>query len=105
MMPGLGERIVTMAELEGNHRRSIENRLVRLSEGGLLAATLITLVIARGAMLLIWQDKTIGGLAALVTALVALVTAYIVGERRGPSSGTSAGDEAAEGTKASQSGG
>lgn len=97
MMPGLGEHIVTMAELEGNHRRTIENRLVLLSEGGLLAATMVALVIATGAMLLIWQDKTIGGLAAPVTALVALVTVYIVGGRRGPPSDTTAGENAGTG--------
>ena len=71
--------------------------MVRLPEGGLLAATMITLVIATGAMLLFWQDKTIGGLAALITALVALVTVYIVGGRRGPPSDTTAGDDARTG--------
>jgi Predicted membrane protein (DUF2335) len=30
-LPGLAERIVAMAENEGNHRRAMEKRLIRLS--------------------------------------------------------------------------
>jgi uncharacterized membrane protein len=65
-LPGLAERIVAMAENEGRHRRSLEARLVRLSELGLLSGFTLSLLAIGGGILLAWMGKGLEGLAPLM---------------------------------------
>src|SRR5688572_22006183 len=50
VLPGLAERIVAMAEDEGEARRSLASRSMRLSEWGLISAVVITLFIVASAV-------------------------------------------------------
>lgn len=88
VLPGLAERIVKMAETEGNHRRSVESRLVRLSEWGIGSALLIALVLAAGGFTLLWNGKTLEGLTPLVLAVGGLVTVFVTRRNSGPPADT-----------------
>lgn len=88
-LPGLAERIVAMAENEGTHRRSLESRLVRLSELGLLSGFTLTLLAIGGFILLAWMGKGLAGLAPLMVSLLSIATLFVV-RRDGAPSDTSA---------------
>lgn len=70
VLPGLAERIVRMAEQEADHRRLVERRLVGLSWAGLVSAATLCLVALIGGMLLLWQGKSLSGLAPIILAMV-----------------------------------
>lgn len=83
-LPGLGERIVRMAEKEGDHRRSIERSLLHLSGWGLASAFTLSIVALAGGFVLLWQGKTLGGLAPVVLALGGLITTFILNRDTAP---------------------
>lgn len=91
-LPGLAERIVTMAENEGNHRRAVENRLLRLSELGLFSGFILSLVAIVGGMLLVWADKGLQGLAPLVLSIVGIVTIFVLRRDAVPSDSNASPD-------------
>ena len=78
VVPGLAERIVVMAESEGDHRRRTEGRLVRLSEAGLLSGFLLAMLSIVGGLYLLWNGKTLEGLAPLVLAIAGIVTVLVL---------------------------
>jgi uncharacterized membrane protein len=78
VVPGLAERIVVMAEGEGDHRRRIESRLIRLSEAGLLSGFLLAAASILGGLYLLWNGKTLEGLAPLVLAIAGIVTVLVL---------------------------
>jgi uncharacterized membrane protein len=92
VVPGLAERIVTMAETEGNHRRSIEGRLVRLSERGLATGFILALVSVLGGLVLLWNGNTLEGLAPLVLAIAGVVTVLVL-QRGAPPADTTADND------------
>lgn len=75
---GLADRIVAMAESEGKHRRAVENRLIRLSELGLLTGFVLSLFAIGGGILLAWTGKGLQGLAPLVLSIVGIVTIFVL---------------------------
>lgn len=87
-LPGLAERIVTMAENEGNHRRGIECRLIRLTEMGLLTGFILSLVAIGGGMLLVWAGKGLEGLAPLILSIVGIVTIFVLRRDAAPADGS-----------------
>ena len=78
VLPGLAERIVLMAEKEGDHRRSVEKSLVRISAWGLASATTICLIALIGGFALLWAGKTLSGLAPILLALAGLITTLVI---------------------------
>lgn len=84
-MPGLAERIVLMAENEGNHRRAVENRLIRLSEWGLFTGFILSLVAIGGGLFLVWTGKGLEGLAPLILSIVGIVTIFVLRRDAAPS--------------------
>lgn len=94
VLSGLAERIVGNAEDEARHRRSVESGLLRLSFVGLASGTFVVLVTVVGAILLLYEGRNIGGLAALTAALVALVAAYLGRGTRPPADATADKEDA-----------
>lgn len=83
VLPGLADRIVAMAEMEGRERRALQRRIVRLSELGLIAAIIITLAILWIAWDLIDSGATAEGFGSILLAIGSLLWVFTKG-RRGP---------------------
>jgi uncharacterized membrane protein len=96
VIPGLGERIVRMAEKEGDHRRAVETQLVNLSGWGLACATAICLVALIGGFFLLWQGKNLSGLAPIILALGAVITTLVLQRNAEPPADTVEDDEKEE---------
>lgn len=77
ILPGLAERIVTMAEGEANHRRGIQRRQMRLAEGGLVSAFVISMTVILGGILLVHEGATKEGIGSIIAALTALLIVYL----------------------------
>jgi len=86
--PGLAERIVLMAEKEGDHRRTMQRGLLRLSWGGLISAFVITMTGIVGGIALIHEGKSTEGLTTMITAMAALVAVYLTRGGRKKSAGS-----------------
>lgn len=91
ILPGLGERIVRMAECEGDHRRAIENRLTDLSVWGLLGAAVICVIALVGGFVLLYAGKTLSGLAPIPLALGGVIATFVVRGNAPPPADTTAG--------------
>ena len=83
VLPNGAERIVAMAESQMRHRQSLESTVVSgnvaaQSRGQTMAFTL-GLVTILGGIGLVAFDKNAGGLAAIITAFVALAGVFIYG--------------------------
>lgn len=111
-LPGCAERIVTMVETEGDHRRDCERRIVRagirLGHIGQAMALVIALSALGLAGLLLYENKKIGGLAALVIGIGTLVGVFYYAQRQPPANlpertngdgraGSDSGDSPADG--------
>jgi uncharacterized membrane protein len=88
VLPGLAERIVRMAEQEAEHRRLIERRLVGLSWAGLASAVTLCLIALVGGMILLWQGKSLSGLAPIILAMGGLITTLILQRNSSPPADT-----------------
>lgn len=84
VVPGLAERIVLMAEKEGDHRRELQSRAMRLSEGGLVSAFVIAMTVIVGGLVLISQGRSPEGMGSIIAALASLLIVYLTGGRRSP---------------------
>ena len=75
------ERRTDMAEAQGQHRISMENKVVssniRMEQLGWASATVIALLVIGGSLGLIYQGKSIEGLAGIITALAVLLGLYV----------------------------
>lgn len=91
-LPGLGERIVRMAETEGDHRRVIERRLVGLSGWGLASGTLICLVALVGGFLLLSRGRNLSGLAPIILALGGVIATLVLQRSAPPPADTTVED-------------
>ena len=83
---GSADRVLAMAEEEGRHRREQESITTRaninaVTRGQVFALTISILAIGAGTYL-IATGKGAGGLAIILTDLVGLVGAFILGPRR-----------------------
>lgn len=81
VVPGLADRIVKMAEAEGEHRRSRAQYALQTERVSLFVAATLVLLFFVGGFYAILQGKEIVGLVSLVAVLATLATAFIVGKR------------------------
>jgi uncharacterized membrane protein len=83
------ERIMRMAEQEGEHRHYIEKRLVDAQASQLKLGSIFAFVLGMttvvGGLVLLYLGKDIGGLGSLIAGLGAIVVAFIAGSRRSKS--------------------
>lgn len=86
VLPGLAERIVTMAEIEGEHRRKTERksgwRDFFVTIFGQILAFGVTLVLAGLAVFLIMNDKDAAGFISMVAAVVPTITAVFLNRKK-----------------------
>ena len=89
VIPNAAERILRMAEQEGEHRHYIEKKLVDAQASQLKLGSIFAFVLGMttvvGGLVLLYLGKEIGGLGSLVAGLAAIVTAFIAGARRSKS--------------------
>lgn len=83
VLPGTAERIITMTEKEGEHRRIIEKQIVdsefKIQNQGIKLGFLIALVGILGSIFLAFYDKTIASTILGGSTLVSLVSVFIKG--------------------------
>jgi uncharacterized membrane protein len=76
VLPGLADRIARMAEKEGDSRRALQSRAMRLSEWGLASAFTIPMTALVGGFLLVLNDKSAEGMAVIIGAVGSLLAVY-----------------------------
>lgn len=81
VLPGLADRIVTMAEKEGDSRRKLQSRAMRLSEWGLLSAFTIPMTALGGGFYLVLDDKNAEGMGIIIAAVASLLAVYFGRDR------------------------
>jgi uncharacterized membrane protein len=81
VLPGLADRIVKMAETEGDKRRYRDQYVLTTQRVSLYVAAVVSIVFFVGGFYVVLEGKEIAGLVSLVTALVVLSSAFIVGKR------------------------
>ena len=86
VLPGCAERIVSMAEEQAAHRRTLESRVVTgnlaAERRGQVFAFTLALVALVGGVWLIHQGKDAEGLTAIIGALAGLVGVFVYGRRK-----------------------
>lgn len=86
VIPNAAERILRMAEQEGEHRHLIEKTLVHAQAAQLKLGSIFAFILGMttvvGGLVLLFLGKDIGGLGSLIAGLGALVAAFIAGSRR-----------------------
>lgn len=84
IIPGAAERILAMAEKQGNHRRNLEAKVIDKDSGrasrGQIFAFIITITIIVGGFVMVWQGKSLEGMASIIGAITALVGVFIYGK-------------------------
>lgn len=85
-VPGLAERIVTMAEDEGRHRRDLEQRDVRIRARGeslgLIAAVLICLAVNGLAAYALTLGASAEAVAMIVAEIAGLAGVFVLGRKQ-----------------------
>jgi uncharacterized membrane protein len=85
IFPGCAERIVSAMERQSAHRQALETRAVKSNAWseklGTMFGFIIVLSSIGGGFYLILNDKNVYGMAAIISALVALVGVFIYGKR------------------------
>jgi uncharacterized membrane protein len=76
VLNGLADRSGTMAEKEGDSRRRLQSRAMRLSELGLVSAFAITMTALIGGFTLVLNDKNIEGMGVILGAVASLLVVY-----------------------------
>jgi uncharacterized membrane protein len=89
VLPGLAERIVSMAELDQKHEHRMDRHRSALRFTGQAAALLIALAGLIIGGLLIDAGNGIEGLATLLTALGPIVGAFLYRQIKGAGNGAS----------------
>ena len=84
IVPGAAERILTMAENQGKHRRNLEVKVIdkdsdRASKGQIFAF-IIAMTIIIGGFLLIWHGKSLEGMTSIIGAIATLAGVFIYGK-------------------------
>ena len=84
--PGAAERIIRMAELQADHRRATESKVVdsgiRSASRGQIFAFVIGMTAVLGGIGLMASDKSITGVATSLSALAALVGVFVWSKRQ-----------------------
>lgn len=81
-LPGLADRIVAMAEAEGDHRRRLQHRAMRLSELGLAAAFVIAMTTLGGGIYLVHEGSSREGMGSILLAISSLVLVFLTRGKR-----------------------
>lgn len=81
VLPGLADRIVAMAEKEGDSRRALQSRAMRLSELGLFSAFTIPMSALLGGFFLVLNDKSAEGMSIVIGAVASLLAVYFGRDR------------------------
>lgn len=76
-LPGLADRLVTVAERESEHRRVVQMRALRLSELGLATAFVITMTALLGGMRLVYEGRSVEGMGSIILAISSLVLVFL----------------------------
>ena len=86
VIPGSADRIISMAERQGEHRQGLELRVVSSNitneKIGMIFGFIICLVAISGGIYAIIQGKSAAGLVAIITPLVALAGVFVYGKSR-----------------------
>jgi len=84
ILHGTAERILKMAENQASHRQKLEEKVVNTdsdnSKLGVWFAFVLAMSTIIGGGFLIYCNKNIEGLVAIVTAIVGLVSVFIYGK-------------------------
>ena len=84
--PGAGNRILAMAEDQAHHRQSMEKSYLEIQsksmQRGQRYGFALSVIIIVGGFVLIALDKNAYGIAAIITAVVGLVTAFAYGNKK-----------------------
>lgn len=85
ILPGMADRILTMAEHQAKHRREVESRVVRSNIRsellGVIVTFLITMASISGSIYLIATDKQVAGFLTMISTLLTLVYNFYSGNR------------------------
>ncbi len=81
-LPGLADHIVGMAEAEGDRRRRLQQRAVRLSELGLAAAFVIAMTALGGGIYLVHEGSSREGMGSILLAISSLVLVFLTRGKR-----------------------
>jgi uncharacterized membrane protein len=84
VLPGLANRLVTLAEGEAAHRRALQHRRARLAEAGLGSAFVIAMTSVAGGIYLIHEGSTTEGLGGILAALATLLVVYLTRGKKAP---------------------
>lgn len=86
ILPGLAERVVTMAENQSRHRQDVEKSVIstrnRNETLGQIFGFILALVIAGGSIWLIFMGKKIEGLATIIAEIASLAGIFIYARRK-----------------------
>ena len=81
-LPGLADRLVTIAERESEHRRAVQRRAIRLSELGLGAAFVIAMTALGGGIYLVHEGSSLEGMGSILLAISSLVLVFLTRGKR-----------------------
>jgi len=84
LLPGSADRIISMAERQSSHRQKLESDVIgsniRSERLGMILGFIVCLVAISGGIYIVVQGKSAGGIAAIITPLVALVAVFVYGK-------------------------
>ncbi|WP_420126983.1 DUF2335 domain-containing protein [Longimicrobium sp.] len=81
-LPGLADRLVTIAERESEHRRALQRRAIRLSELGLAAGFVIAMTALCGGIFLVHEGSQAEGMSSIILAIASLVLVFLTRGKR-----------------------
>lgn len=81
VIPNGAERIMTMAEVQSNHRRGMEKKELNIQYVGLFLAFCIAMSVIIPSIILIYQGRSISGISTLLLALSSLVGVFVYGRK------------------------
>jgi uncharacterized membrane protein len=81
-LPGLADRLVTIAERESEHRRALQRRAIRLSELGLGAGFAIAMTALCGGIFLVHEGRQAEGMSSIILAIASLVLVFLTRGKR-----------------------
>ncbi len=86
ILPGAADRIIAMAEKQLDHRQRLEHGAITANidaqKRGVWLGFLIALIVVGGGIWIILSGHSTAGLVAIVSALTALVGAFVYGRKR-----------------------
>jgi uncharacterized membrane protein len=87
VVPGAGDRILRMAEEEGENRRWMDRAFAKYRRLGLVLAFVVTMTVIAAGTFLIYNDKSAYGIALILANLTAVAGLFLVREFHGNGNG------------------